>query len=514
MMSHIGRLLELARNKSGKGAACGASMIVAASMALCGCAVGPDFQAPAPPQTDGYLPVSQGPTTEAPLQDMPGQTLSAGQDLPAEWWKLYHNADLDRLIRQAIAANPDLKAARAAVTMALENVKAQQGAYFPTIAAGFNASRSQNSQSLAPTLNSGQLLFNLYQADVSANWTIDLWGGNRRAVEVLQAQADAQRLQLEQAYVALTTNIVVAAIQEASLREQIAAVNDIVRSESEALDILKRQASLGEIAGADVAAQEAALAQSQQLLPPLQKQLRQQLDLMAVLAGRLPTDPLDEHFVLSSLVLPREIPVSLPSKLVEHRSDIRIAEQNMRAANAQIGVAIANMLPNITLTAQDGGVDTAIGSLFTPASNFWTVGAGLSQLLFDGGALLHKSRAARAGYEEASAQYKSVVDTAFQNVADSLYALRFDASNLSAALASENAAADSLAIARRRLELGAISYVALLAAEQTYQQSVIARIQAQAARLTDTAVLFQALGGGPSDPLADAAPGPLAEKER
>jgi NodT family efflux transporter outer membrane factor (OMF) lipoprotein len=340
------------------------------------------------------------------------------------------------------------------------------------------------------------LLFNLYQAQLSANWTIDLWGGNRRAVEALQAGADSQRFQLESVYLALTTNVVAAAVQEASLREQIAAAEDIVKGETESLDILKHQNQSGQVAGADVAAQEAALAQAQQALLPLEKQLAQQRDLLAQLAGRTPGDPVAQTFALDAIHLPDEVPVSIPSRLVEQRPDIRIAEENVHAASAEIGVAIADMLPNISISAGGGSAGTAMGQLFTAGSGFWSVAGGVTQPLFDGGTLLHKTRAARDTYAQAAAQYQSVVDTAFQNVADTLYALQYDARILKAAAASEHAAADSLAITRTQLRLGAVNYVALLASQQAYQQAVINRVQAQAARLSDTAALFQAIGGG------------------
>jgi NodT family efflux transporter outer membrane factor (OMF) lipoprotein len=366
----------------------------------------------------------------------------------------------------------------------------------PTIAAGFTASRNLNSYPLAPTLSSGRLLYNLYQAQLSADWTPDIWGANRRTVEALQAQADAQRFQLESTHVALTTNVVAAAVQEASLRAQIAATNDIIRAETDSLAILQRQNTLGQVAGADVAAQQAALAQAQQTLPPLQKALAQQRDLLTALAGRLPSNQIEQSFALADLALPLDVPLSVPSKLVEQRPDIRIAEENLHAASAEVGVAIANMLPNITISGGGGSVATDFSRLFTPGGAFWTVAGGVSQPLFDGGTLLHKSRAARAALDEAAAQYRGAVVTAFQNVADTLYALRYDAEAFKAAAASEHAAADSLAITRRQLELGSVSYLALLNAQQTYEQAVINRIVAQANRLADTAALFQALGGG------------------
>lgn len=467
------------------------------SLAVAGCAVGPDFERPQMAGTDRFtheaLPDK---TAQAATQGGESQNLEAGRDIPADWWTLFHNPQLNALIAEALKTNPDLASAHAALKVAMENAGAQEGAYFPTLSAGFSASRNMNSVPLSPTLSSGVLLFNLYQAQLSANWTLDIWGGNRRAVEALDAQTEGQRFQLESVRLALTANLVADAVQEASLRAQIAATEAIVKDETESLAILHKQETLGQAAGAAVAAQEAALAQAQAALPPLEKQLAIERDALTALAGRLPSEEIAQKFDFATLTLPTDIPLSLSSRLVEQRPDIRIAEANLHAASANVGVAIANMLPNFTIGAGAGSVATNFSQLFTPGGGFWNVAGGAVQPLFEGGTLLHKTRAARANLEQAAAQYRSAVVTAFQNVADALHALRYDADALKAAAASEKAASDSLAIARRQLALGAISYLGLLNAEQTYQLAQIARIQAQANRYADTAALFQALGGG------------------
>ena len=324
----------------------------------------------------------------------------------------------------------------------------------------------------------------------------DVFGGTRRSVEGLAAQEEAQRFQLEAAYLTLTSSVVAAAVGEAELRDQIAATEEIIRIQRESLDILRRQKALGQAAGGDVAAQEAALAQAEATLPPLQKQLAQQRDLIAVLTGRLPSEQPDARFTLAALQLPQDLPVSLPSKLVAQRPDIRAAEENLHAASAAIGVAVANMLPQINLTGDVGTTALTLASLFGPGTAFWTLAASAAQTLFDAGTLLHKERAAEAAFDQAAAQYKETVITAFQNVADTLEALKSDADALAASVRAEDAAKISLDIAKRQLALGAINYLALLNAEQTYQQTVVNRVQAQAARFGDTAALYQALGGG------------------
>src|SRR5208283_3732160 len=296
----------------------------------------------------------------------------------------------------------------------------------------------------------------------------------------LTAQADFQRFQLEATYLTLTSNVVAAAIQEASLRSQISATLSIIKIESDMLDQLRRQFELGYAAGLDVAAQEAALAQVQQTLPPLQNQLAQTRDLLAALAGRFPNDDLEEKFAFAALSLPQELPVSLPSKLVEQRPDVRAAEEQLHSASAQVGVAVAAMLPNITLSGNLGSTATGISQLFTPGTGFWSLAGNLTQPIFQGGTLLHRKRAAEAGLDQAAAQYRATVIAAFQNVADSLHALRSDADALKAATAFEQAAKRSLDLARSQFDLGYTNYLSLLSAEQAYQQATINIAQAKA----------------------------------
>jgi NodT family efflux transporter outer membrane factor (OMF) lipoprotein len=464
---------------------------------LVGCAVGPDFEHPAGPTADRFtkdpLP---GTTNSAALAGGTAQRFHLGRDIPGEWWSLFHSPGLDALIRDAVNASPNLAAAEAALRQAGELRKAGEGAFFPLVQATFNASRNKTAASLSPATASGALYYNLYTAQLGISYVPDVFGGTRRTVEGLLAQEEAQRFQLEAAYLTLTSGLVAAAIGEASLRDQIAATKEIIRIQRESLGILRRQFDLGQVAGQDVAAVEAALAQAEATLPPLQKQLAQQRDLIAVLAGRLPSQQPSAIFDLASLQLPQDLPVSLPSRLVEQRPDIRVAEENLHAASAVIGVAVAAMLPQINLTANGGSTALMIGSLFAPGSHFWTIAAAATQTTFDGFTLLHKKRAADAAFEQVAAQYQQTVLTAFQNVADSLEALKSDADTVAATTAAETAAKTSLDIARRQLQAGAVNYLALLTAENAYQTALIARVQAQAARFGDTAALFQALGGG------------------
>jgi len=417
-------------------------------------------------------------------------------DIPGQWWTLFRSQPLNDLIEQALKANPDIEAAQAALRGAWENVYAQQGAFFPSVEANFNPTRQKIASVISSPLNSDDDLFSLHTAQVAVAYTPDVFGGNRRQVESLKAQADCQRYQVEATYLTLTSNVVAAAIQEAGLRGQIEATRRIIEIQGQFLELLQRQYALGQIAVADVTAQEAALAQSLAMLPPLEKQLAQQRDLLARLIGRFPSETIVERFELSALQLPQELPVSLPAELVEQRPDVRSAEEQLHAASAEIGVNVANRLPNITLSANLGSAATAFSQLFSAGTGFWSLAANVTQPIFQGGTLLHRQRAAEAAYDQAAAQYRGTVLTAFQNVADTLHAIRSDADALKAFVAAERAAAKSLAIVRRQLELGDVSYLAILNAEQTYQQAQINLVQALGNRYADTAALFQALGGG------------------
>jgi NodT family efflux transporter outer membrane factor (OMF) lipoprotein len=315
-------------------------------------------------------------------------------------------------------------------------------------------------------------------------------------VESLEAQEQQARFALAATHITLSANVAAAAIQEAQLRGQIEATRELITINTNMLQILRDQYAKGYASELDVAAQESQLAQVAATLPPLLKQLAQQRDLLAVLSGGFPNHELAEKFELSSLHLPQELPVSLPSQLVEQRPDVRQAEENLHSASAQIGIARANRLPSFALTANAGSMAVVFGHLFSGGNGFWDLGAGVTQPIFEGGTLLHRERAARAAYTQASEQYRSTVLTAFQNVADTLTALQQDADALKAAAAAKDAASITLDLTKKQLVAGYANYLALLSAEQAYQQALINLVQAQSNRYADTAALFQALGGG------------------
>jgi len=462
-----------------------------------GCVVGPKFKKPPAPDVSGYTPAPITTTSATPnVLGGEAQTLVEKRDIPGDWWTLFHSKPLNDLIERALKTNPDLKAAQAALLVARENVLAQRGAYYPSVSGSFSATRAKTSNELSPVPNASVFEYSLFTPDVSVSFVPDVFGLNRRTVEGLKAQQEQARFALAATHITLSSNVAAAAIQEASLRAQIAATNELITINTNMLEILRSQYAKGYASELDVAAQESQLAQVAATLPPLLKQLAQQRDLLAVLAGGFPSTDFPEKFELSNLTLPQELPVTLPSQLVEQRPDVRQAEENLHFASAQIGVARANRLPSFNLTGDLGSMALAISKVFNAGNGFRDVGAGVTQPIFEGGTLLHRERAARAAYVQADEQYRSTVLTAFQNVADTLNALQQDADGLKSASASKDAAAITLDLAKKQYQSGYVNYLALLSAEQAYQQAVIVLAQAQANRYADTAALFQALGGG------------------
>ena len=459
---------------------------------LSSCAVGPDFHSPAPPTDRGYgaawTPAAGAGT--APL-------LRADLDIPARWWTLFGSPRLSALVEEALRTNADVAGAQAALRQAQELLAAQRGALFPQVQAGLASQRSRYpggtlaNPSVAPTS-----VYRLQTAQVSVGYAVDVFGGTHRAIEAARAEADAARFQLEAAYLTLSSNVVATAIQEASLRAQILATERLLALQREQTRRTRERRAIGAASELDLLTQLAAEEQAAAQLPPLQRQLGQTRDALTALLGRLPDHEPPQTFELADLHLPAELPVSVPSRLVEQRPDVRMAAANLQAASAQVGVAVANLLPQFSIDGQAGSTAFEVARLFTANTNFWQYGASLSQVLFDGGTLLHRRRAADAALDEAGAQYRSAVILACQNVADTLRALQGDGELVRASESAADSSRRSMDLARAQLALGAISQQAALASEQNFRQAEIAAVQARAARLADTAALFQALGGG------------------
>ena len=463
---------------------------------VAGCALGPDFEPPPAPDVPRYTvgPLADA-TASADTKGGETQRFTAGRDIPGEWWTLFRSRHLNGLIERAIAENANLEAAQATLRQAQENAAAQFGTLLPA----FDLNGSGTRQQFSPAQfggSGGPIRFNLFNSTVNVSYALDVWGGKRRALEASNAQADYQRFQVEATFLTLVANVVTTAIQEASLRGQIKATQDIIKGQTEQLEVLRGQFNLGGASRSDVLAQEAELAATQATLPPLEKQLEQQRSLLATLTGRFPSEADRQAFTLALLVLPQKLPLSVPSRLVQQRPDIRAAEEQLHQASANIGVATANLLPQFNITGDFGSAALQVASLFTPATAIWSIGGSVAQPIFHGGTLLHQRQAAIAAYEAARAQYRDTVLNAFRNVSDALRAVQSDAVTLRAQERAMRTATDSLNLAREQFRAGAITYLTLLNAQRAQQQALILLVQAQAARYADTAALFQALGGG------------------
>jgi NodT family efflux transporter outer membrane factor (OMF) lipoprotein len=481
--------------------------------------VGPNFHRPDAPKDADYVSMPLPEHTAAAPDAVGGdvQHFTMAGEISWQWWTLFQSRQLDELIEQAFKKNPSISNAQAALRQAQELVSAQRGFFYPSVAANYTFERQKvagnlsnsvapgvqgNGTVIAPTQNPNStphnqpLYYNFHTAQLTVGYTPDVFGGNWRQVESLQAQAEAQRFALEAAYMTLASNLTAAAIQEAAVRAQLDAAHAIVEANRKSLDILQRQLADGYVMRADVAAQEAQLAQAAALIPPLEKQLEQTRDLIRALAGNLPNQDVTVTFKFDDLHLPRELPLTLPSKLIDQRPDVRAAEALMHSANAEVGVAIAARLPQFSISGTVGGTATEFTQMFDSGGPFWSIIAGATQPLFDGGTLRHRQRAAEQALIQAASQYQSTVLTAYQNVADTLHAIYSDADGLAAAVRNEQATRIQLDIARRQLTSGQVNELFLMQAQQAYQQAVINRIQAQAMRFGDSAALFMALGGG------------------
>lgn len=464
-------------------------------IALAGCAVGPDFIRPDVPANADYSRKKLTATAQADIAaGGAAQRLIAGMDIPGQWWTLFRSSALNALVEEALRANPDVSAAQAALRQANERVYADQASLFPSVSGNVSKTREKVSGVASGFPESPILTVN--SASLSVSYAPDVFGGTRRQIESTTAQAEYERFQLEATYLTLSANVVNTAVSLASLRDQVAATEHIIRLQSDQLDLLNAQRRLGAIADTDVLTQQTALAQTRATLPPLQKQMAQTRNQLMAYLGRFPNQDQDERFNLASLHLPQELPVSLPSAIVGQRPDVRSAEAQLHQASANIGVAIANQLPQFSITGTLGSTVASGTQLFSSGSGVWSLVGSIAQPLFDAGALEHRKRAAVAAYDESAARYRGTVVAAFQDVANALRALEADADALNQQVAAERSAQANLDLVQAQFQLGAVAYINVLTAQQTYQNTVLTRVKAQAARYSDTTALFQALGGG------------------
>jgi NodT family efflux transporter outer membrane factor (OMF) lipoprotein len=495
------------------------ALLVTCAALAAGCAVGPSFHRPQAPADAGYAPTPLPESSaSAPVHGGDAQRFVNGRDIPFQWWELFNSPALNALVERAFRANPTIAAAQAALVQAQELVYAQRGYFFPTVGANYSFARTKiagnftvddspgtqgDGHNLNPPLldlqhapHTAPLFYNFHTAQLTVGFVPDVFGANWRQTESLAAQRDAQRFALEATYITLASNVVAAAIQEASLRAQIEVTRQIIAADEQSLQILRDQFRLGFAMRIDVEAQQTALAQAEATLPPLQLQFEQTRDLIRALVGNLPNQDVPETFELDALQLPPELPLSLPARIIEQRPDVRAAEAQLHAANAQVGVAVAAMLPQFSITGTLGGNADEFAWLFRHGGPFWSLVGNVTQPIFEGGTLLHRKRAADDALKQAAAQYQVSVLTAYQNVADTLHASLSDADALATNVRGENAAKVTYDLTRRQLEVGYVNYLTLLSAQTAYQQALLARVQAQAMRYGDAVALFQALGGG------------------
>lgn len=466
------------------------------SMFQTACMVGPNFHTPKAPKVHEF--------TESPLSKKtvksagPGgqaQAFLQDKDIPLLWWELYHSPEINQLVRAGLANNPSLEAASASLRQAQENLKAQIGNTLLPVVDAQGFVQRQRYSALQIGVPGRSETFSLYNVTANVSYTLDVFGGARREIESLRAQVNYQQFEVIAAYLTLTSNTVTTAVTIASLEDQITATKELIRAQQSVYTVLNNQYRLGGVSNENVLTQQTLLEQSKATLPPLEKNLSQAKHALSALIGTFPENALPT-IKLDSLKLPVQLPVTVPSMLVRQRPDIRASEALLHAACAQIGVATANFFPQLTLSASDGWLNSSWSKLFTAPNNIWSATGQVLQPVFHGGALFAQRRAAIAAYKQAAAQYKQTVLQGFQNVADVLRALETDAQALQAQTRAERAARAALTLTMNQYRLGGVSYINLLNAQQQYQQTRISRIQAQAIRYSDTAALFQALGGG------------------
>lgn len=489
-----------ARRKGARLAAAFAALAMAA-LTTAGCAVGPNFRAPAPPATTHYLSAAERAQAAAarPPASVPPQTIALGQQVTADWWTLFRSPDLDGLVKQAIAGSRTLEGAKARLAEAQEEVKAARGSLAPQI--GFNASLAEEKESasafgLSPTVFPLPPDFNIFQLGPSASYDLDLFGGKRRGVEREAALADYQRDQLDAAYLTLTGETVSQAIQVAAIRAQLKAAAQIVDLDRRNLDLVRKERQAGEVPDSDVVLSESQLAADETLAPSLEQQLDVAKHALAVLTGRPPGDWSPPDFDLAGLALPGEVPVSLPSALIHQRPDILAAEAQLHAASAQIGVATARLYPDVTLSAGISASSLNGGALFDSSGLVWSVAAGLTQPIFDGGMRQAERRAALAAFRASAADYQQVVLQSFGQVADALQALNHDAMLLAAQQRALDTATESARLQQINYTRGGAGLLNLLDAQRQEQQALLGYAKAQGQRYQDTVKLLVAMGGG------------------
>jgi NodT family efflux transporter outer membrane factor (OMF) lipoprotein len=460
---------------------------------IAGCTVGPRYHAPAPPTVIAYTPQPL-PTETASSEGPAGnaQRFNPSAAIPADWWTAFRSSELNAMVEHALKNSPTLEQATARLKQAQEEVNARTGrTKFPEVTG--NASVTEEQLNLAaygiPFPNPSP--FTLLNGSVAVSYALDVFGANRRAIEGLKAQRDYEARQIEGARLMLEGNVVAAAIRQAEVRREVEITRQLLAVEQKELRIAEERVRAGGISDFDVHSQRTQVAQTEAAIPPLELQLDTIDDQLAALMGKSPAEAQVAGISLDALHLPADLPLTVPSELVRQRPDIRAAEALLHEASANVGVATANQYPQIVLTGSGGGV----GTRFNSGGDVWNVGAALAAPIFNGGALQAEKRKAQDAYDEAASEYRATVLESFREVADALYATEHDAETLKARSAAAREAEGAYGIAAKRFEAGGISEMSLLDVERQQLQTALDRENATASRLTDSATLFEALGG-------------------
>ncbi|CAE6803497.1 Outer membrane protein OprM [Paraburkholderia domus] len=464
-----------------------------AAVVLGACAVGPDFNRPAPPTVLAYThePLAKVTVTA----DSETQRFTPGAAVPFDWWRLFGSAQLDASVDEALAHNPTLEASEASLRESQDSLRAGYGVFFPQIGAQVDGVRERTAPQSAGSAGQGTI-FNLITASGTISYALDVFGGKRRTVEGLQAQADYQRYLTKAAYLTLSANVVNTTIAQAGYAAEIRATEQLIGLEKQQLEITEAQVRAGTSAYASVLSVRSLIAANQASLAPLRQKISEADHLLATLEGAFPSEANLPEIELSSLSLPKDLPVSLPSELVRQRPDILSAEAQLHVASANIGVATAAMFPSISLNGTYGAGGTSFGNLSTDSFRFWSIGPSITIPLFQGGSLWYGRKAAIDAYQQSQANYRQTVLAAFAQVADALKALEYDAQALEAQAEAQRDAVGALSLLQASYRAGTVGYLDVLVADVQLHQATIAYLEAVAQRHQDTVALFVALGGG------------------
>lgn len=461
------------------------------------CAVGPDFKPPPSPGTDRYAPEAAS-APEAPAagsQPTVGMLTQVGL-VPARWWESFQNQALNDLVDRALMHSPTVLEARARLREAEENLTAQtRSTLFPSVDAQLGATREKIDPAAFGIPNiPATPPFTLYNAQVNVFYTLDVFGGNRRAIEGMRAQRDYQSREAQAAELTLAANVVAAVIRRADLQAQVELNEQIFQAQSRQYEIAEQQYRVGGTALEALQSQRSGLEQLRAVLPPLNAQREQVDHQLAVYTGSTPAESNAPAINLADLHWPAAIPLTLPAELVRRRPDVQAYEALWHQASANAGVATANLYPAITLSGYAGSERSELSDL-ADSLNVWSIGAKLMQPIFHAGALQAQKRSAVAAYDVAAQAYEETVLESLQQVADALRALDADGQALQARSAALEQNISSYAIAQQRFDLGGISEASLLEAKRDELQSTLDHEHAEAQRLADTAALLHAMAG-------------------